>query len=587
MKKTKLFSLFLFCISLFLISCKEDTFESDVIEEVNTQGVGLRSQPTIPFNWENLDWMPTPLGQSGIPSPWNGAGSIASLYGIDIVNDRKSEDGWELLYSSFGLNSSGPLINPYFILYNKYSGLMRIFLYTTTPFVSTSSYLQDGLSVVSNHKTHILAYLGQDVIDFDNSQKTYLQMQPAPSDGSFPLASNKWYMLQYELAYDPSLSQLPYNEIMFNWFLNYHNVETFSFGGKQEGKLNAIMGSSAESNNIISSASKLGEKVGTGVIAGIGQGILDRNTLNSETDKDKRNNSLGLSNSIFSSLSKGVSTAISGASGDIPGVAMSLLSAIFKFNKLSQSAVPINYSLSTTIQLEGKGTSGGSFPSSPLSFWMPGTNISSEAAGYIPLYNKVLGVFYFESPIVNTSYSELKDRNKYIIGYEFRLSTQINYSSYLKFNPEVLKTADVSVKDQKVIFSWGGSGAAWQTFDAGERFKSYNKPSVINLAVRFVIEVKPKNGASSIFLIKTFKLKESRTTNSAYYGPIFIASDNSPNGSDIGTCTICGYVYNNVDGCGDCGPHIIPEGTSFRDIASNIFFECPWCKADITYFETM
>lgn len=40
-----------------------------------------------------------------------------------------------------------------------------------------------------------------------------MQMQPAPMDGSLPLAANRWYMMQYELAYDPNLADIPYKDI--------------------------------------------------------------------------------------------------------------------------------------------------------------------------------------------------------------------------------------------------------------------------------------------------------------------------------------------------------------------------------------
>ncbi len=93
------------------------------------------------FNWETVDWMPTPSGQSLIPPPWIGQGSISSIYDADVVNDHKASDGWVLVYNTFDPNSPGPLVNPYFMLYNKYRGLLRIYLYTTTQFVNSSTYL--------------------------------------------------------------------------------------------------------------------------------------------------------------------------------------------------------------------------------------------------------------------------------------------------------------------------------------------------------------------------------------------------------------------------------------------------------------
>lgn len=38
--------------------------------------------------------------------------------------------------------------------------------------------------------------------------------------------------MEYELAYDQNLSSIPYNEIRFNWFLNYYSVSKIYLDGK-------------------------------------------------------------------------------------------------------------------------------------------------------------------------------------------------------------------------------------------------------------------------------------------------------------------------------------------------------------------
>ena len=123
---TPLYLICLFVLSVSINSCSG--YEFDNIDMTKTQ---TRAVPTPLFDWENLDWMPTPSMQSQIPSPWSGQGSLVGTYGIDIINDRKACDGWELLYNTFDSNVTAPLVNPYFVLYNKYRGIMRIYLYLT------------------------------------------------------------------------------------------------------------------------------------------------------------------------------------------------------------------------------------------------------------------------------------------------------------------------------------------------------------------------------------------------------------------------------------------------------------------------
>ena len=104
-KTTNLFILCFLFITCF-ISCQDEQL---ILESP----VSTRSIPTPTFDWENADWMPTPSGQSRIPSPWVGQGSIASIYGMDVINDRKSSDGWVLLYNTFETKAPGPLVNLY------------------------------------------------------------------------------------------------------------------------------------------------------------------------------------------------------------------------------------------------------------------------------------------------------------------------------------------------------------------------------------------------------------------------------------------------------------------------------------------
>ena len=261
-KTTNLFILCFLFITCF-ISCQDEQL---ILESP----VSTRSIPTPTFDWENADWMPTPSGQSRIPSPWVGQGSIASIYGMDVINDRKSSDGWVLLYNTFETKAPGPLVNPYFILYNKYRGIMRIFLYTTTQFISPSTYLQDGISIISNHKSSLLNFMGEAIVDGSKNKETYSQMQPAPDDGSLPLASNKWYMMQYELAYDEQIAQLPYNSIQLNWYMNYYNVEKIDLNGDFVGTIKSAIGSSS-GNNIFSGLGNVGKVTGTGILGGIGE----------------------------------------------------------------------------------------------------------------------------------------------------------------------------------------------------------------------------------------------------------------------------------------------------------------------------
>lgn len=526
------------CIVLFcgLFSCSkelklEESSQNQILQVLNN------AIPTPPLDWENIDFMPTPPGQSPIPVPWVGQGSIASVYGLDIVNDRKAFDGWVLLYNTFTSTSPGPLVNPYFILYNKYRGLMRIFIYVTTPFIAPSSYLQDGISVVSSQETSVLNFVGKEAVDPESpNQKTYNQIQPAPSDGSMPLASNKWYMMQYELAYDPNLSKIPYNTIQLSWHLNYYNIQEIRLNGTMKGDIvQSFIGQSSggNSNNISSilgpGTAGLLKNIGTGVIAGIGSSFLDKNTI-ANPQPGKPNNKFGLDNNIFNSLKTGISGAFQSSVGGLPGAIIGFLSGIVGG---ASTIVPLNFQIETEIELKGSGTEKGSLPSMPISFYIPGTSGLSAATGYIPTYNKTLGVLNITgkpSIDIHTISSIYEGEDPYD-GYKYTNSiTLVNvnlnkdFSDYLVFNEEVLAIADISILTQEFI-NLESKSILYSSYDWEEGYvEKYGAPLKDGprlycdtpIGVRFKIKITPKNGAPASVIVKTFKINHNWTYEQGY-----------------------------------------------------------------------
>ncbi|WP_418989297.1 hypothetical protein [Alistipes sp.] len=518
----KLLYLSIALTAILASSCLTDSLSEGADSQEPTSNFSkTRAIPTPEFDWENTDWMPTPSGQSRIPAPWVGAGSLASFYEMDIINDRYKTAGWELLYSTFDPNAPGPLQNPYFVLYNKYRGTIRFYLYLTTQFVASSSFLQDGISVVSNQPTSLLNFLGNEVIDATAHVSQYDQIQQVPSDGSSPLATNRWYMMQYEMAYDSNLASIPYNQIQLKWYLNYCNVQAINLTGTQEGDITGIIGATIGSSGsgVLSQFKSLGKATGTSVLAGIGVKFITDNEINAKTGENK----LGLNTRIFQSISSGLKSALSGSITSLPGTLFNGLSAIFGSN--GNQPIPVNLQFASKIELKGNISEKGSFPASPISFWIPGTNIASDAVGYIPLYNKSIGVINFSGK------PKIQTRCEIIYGYDvdpYDGSQQnfdeyymvypesIDYSKYLIINPEVKKIADVIVKQQDLIGSYSNGsiinpkkihiGTIYHFWGGGSSPLSYPK-----LGVRFTIEVKPKNGDAISTIIKTFKLEEERT----------------------------------------------------------------------------
>lgn len=478
-----------------------------------------RSVTPYSFNWETVNWMPTPPGQTQIPPPWIGQGSLSTTYGLDVVSDHKHSDGWELVYNTFDPNASGPIANPYFMLYNRYRGLMRIYMYTTTPFVAPSTYIVDGLSVISNKSTSMLNYLGTDMVDASNNQTSFSQIEPAPTDGSQPLATNKWYMFQYEIAYDPQITTMGYQDIQMGWFTNYNSVSQISLGGTLVGTINGTVG--AQSNALTSALTKAGVVAGTGVLALAGQSFLANNVLDAAGD-----NTIGLPAAAFNAVSQGVTKALSGAAGDVPGAFSGIMSAIFGGSSGGQT---VNLSLNANINLKGTTTTAGSFPSSPTSVYVPGTNITSAAQNYVPLYNSTLGVFNLTTrPTVDIIANHSPDQQGYY-EFEFALDNGLaslpfvvnpavstdrtNGATIANFNALIL-VVDPIIPAQSVYNTPETIGTHFvipQTLDDDDEmqrliifYSEPNPPIPTTVAVRVSFDVIPFNGAPKTSIVKTF-----------------------------------------------------------------------------------
>lgn len=90
-------------------------------------------------DWENQDTVK--LYSNGafrvVNTPWNPQASATTLPDI-ICNDVKKADGWEMAFSTVGISSLEG--SNYFGLYNKYTGILRIFYYVHNAATEGSKY---------------------------------------------------------------------------------------------------------------------------------------------------------------------------------------------------------------------------------------------------------------------------------------------------------------------------------------------------------------------------------------------------------------------------------------------------------------
>ncbi len=151
------------------------------------------------FNYNNLT---IPL--DSLLSPFYSSQNIqvSSLYKI---KDMKPEDGWELLTQEFGYDDNGnkkrdAVKFPFLVLYNKYTGLMRMFaafkqsdLIVFGGFNSANIKLEMGI-----FRTSLLLPLNVSILDYDGSANiTSAQSAIAPFDDF------SWFYGDFQTNFDP------------------------------------------------------------------------------------------------------------------------------------------------------------------------------------------------------------------------------------------------------------------------------------------------------------------------------------------------------------------------------------------------
>jgi len=470
--------------SFILTSCKKDI---KTLDSVSTSSVQA-SIPTYPLTWEGVDLMPTPPGLETVYVPWGSGGS--RQIPTEMLDDYKTSDGWKLLYNTFNTSTMQP--NWYFMLYNVYRGLVRLYIYIpASANITPSSNITHTLSVEKSHaaSSPLMNFAGSpgQIVDVNNNVSFASTLE------QWQVARSTWYAVQYEVAYDQNVATQNYNTFDIAWNVGYTSVSTLKVHGTGTGTITGSI-SIPGTNLSISPTLNLSNSNGNISVSG-------------SSDATKLSSSLGTSlvNSIKGAITSGLS-----------GIVSNLLGGIFKHSSEPTENVHLNinqsFDLSGTLVTPGLLTSPG--------FAVPGTD-QSVTTGFVPANNSRLGVFYISNrPTVK--YKETLNRNPppdYDNGAYYVNNFSVDQTSYsMIYNPDVLAVANIAnVKAQVMLETDGDRGSTFwynnipdptldfPAWDAniqmdGVAFSTALAP----VAVRITLDVVPKNGAPAVTLSKTF-----------------------------------------------------------------------------------
>jgi hypothetical protein len=462
---------FLFAALCLLTSCKKDQEPApsfDVIVDDSPNGTPSFIDVTeqlFPldlvegqeeFDWESLDFLPLPASELPVPTPWNPIAIRA--FSSDIANDYHKADGWTLYYATF--SSAFRQGTVLFSLYNRYSGIIRLYYFNYGGFSGNTSEYNLFINTIFSGGAHatespLLNFADQRIVDLNFNSDLGVTFE------AFPLADNTWYAFEYELAYDKNLySQTNDNfNIGFAW-------------GMGKGSNPEVFGQVA---NVISTKFTVADAAYTygqsydGPVSLVVQGSQDLSALDNP-----------LSARDYESLDKAF------GSNEYDAV----LNGIVSSDKNGNIKWPARARVFLNITSLGLGN---------VSFSVSGAD-NSSVQGPGVFYNRAPGVFYLNRKPEVTSQLKMDTAHPYV--YSLDAST-IEYV----LNPAVLEIADISNFRHELIATetdqLDNDNTEAAHFYAGQTLSSNLELFVQGVRVSF--DVQPKNSQKKFHIIKTFR----------------------------------------------------------------------------------
>lgn len=457
-------------------SCSKKDIVNEISrpESLSKVDIGIQGVVSPSFDWENVDFMPMPSAAGfEVPVPW-GSGASRS-FSEDILNDYRAENGWVLLYNTF--NTQTMPSHLYFILYNKYRGLIRMYWFSKPEDYEPSTNIVHSLLTEGNYAdaSPIMNYAVQpDYVDFEIQSKLASMLE------NQQVHPRTWYAFQYELAYDANLSNQNYSSFRFSWPIRGNLIQEFSINGTVQGSVQ--------------------------------NGALMPNVNLTMTPNAGTSGYIPIYGPTTGGTSPGGSSIWNKIVDTVLGVVKDFLKGIFGGSDSNQSSY---YLLNADVNLEGSLVT--SFGMGSLGLAVPGYNQSSTPT-YTPIYNHPLGVFYItQKPTVNIieniylQYDESGHQIPSRVVYNFNT----DMSSFdIDYNPQVEAEATIADERIDIIVNGGGNLLSGTEESIGRTGTSLAIEEFMGQlqGIRISFDVIPNNGSSKVKIVKSFRANFNITT---------------------------------------------------------------------------
>lgn len=446
-------SLTLFMIlGLGLSSCEKENLDIPNHDErsskanKNMSGLFANSVITPFFDWENINDIRLPDGTKRI-LPWYSSSTTAiPSY---ILEDYKRTDGWELIYNLCG--TPGELGQNYFILYNKFTGILRTFYFLNENVTSGSNGMW-GITINGNNS--LLNNVGYFSESMDKPTSSPFFVTSNITNESISKTINRgWNAFDTEFTYDENANQpLTFTINTFN-----KNIQDVELSGDLDLESNGTIVSSS-SKNTWSDYTKSAAKAAGGEA---GQYIKDRIGKEDTAEESDKFKPIKLA-------AAAAATVISGGVSDIIGAGINLLFGSFIGKKTTSTPTTkkLEFKTQGTLTLNGTITGTEATNVSPVAnLLVPGTDQTLVNNSLYPHYNKRMGVWNLggqpEVKVRRRAY--LLDREPVLGFYLYTRGVYLDPTSIdVIINPDVLsEISDYEVSTDLLYYARFDDKTGW------------------------------------------------------------------------------------------------------------------------------
>jgi hypothetical protein len=136
--------------------------------------------------------------------------ATSKMTNIAIEKDYTRAKGWELVTRDFGCE--GPVSYPYFVLYNKYTTLLRVFVYQPIPKENYSQVVVE-ITPSSTFSYPATTSLGDDLVTAPDKYLATASSKPFGKrvvSVTEPSGSGGWYVAEFNMGFDPNIGDIAY-----------------------------------------------------------------------------------------------------------------------------------------------------------------------------------------------------------------------------------------------------------------------------------------------------------------------------------------------------------------------------------------